>query len=112
MVVDIQYTKDNIAIVTLPERLDSHTYQDVRDDILPIVTENVNVLLDMTDVKYMSSAGLRMLLVVYRTITDHSGKMILVGVAQRLQDVMSMTGFLTHFIFADTIEAGINALRT
>jgi len=112
MTADIQYTEDNIAIVTLPDRLDSHTYQGIRDDILPIIKENISILLDMTSVKYMSSAGLRMLLVVYRAVNDQSGKMILVGVTQRLQDVMSMTGFLTHFLFADTIDDGINALET
>jgi len=112
MTVDIQTTDDGILVIQLPERLDSNTSQTVRDEVIPLIDEGTRCLLDMRTVKYLSSAGLRVLLVIYRTISDKDGRVILVGVSQRLQDVMSMTGFLSHFIFYDTIESGLSALST
>ena len=46
---------------------------------------------------YMSSAGLRMLLVIYRTIVGQGGKVVLVGLSEELQDTMALTGFLDFF---------------
>ena len=64
----------------------------------------------MTGVAYMSSAGLRMLLSLYRNISGNQGRIVLVGLSVELQDTMSMTGFLGYFTLADSVEAGLQAL--
>ena len=72
------------------------------------VSETNNVLLDHTKVDYVSSAGLRVLLMIYRQIKSKNGKVILVGVSEEIRDVMSMTGFINFFEIADNID---NALK-
>ncbi len=58
----------------------------------------------------MSSAGLRMLLIVYRNFTWKEGKLLLAGLPQSLKKAMTDTGFLQEFVLADTVEEGVAAL--
>jgi anti-sigma B factor antagonist len=64
----------------------------------------------MSKVPYMSSAGLRTLLSLYRQTTKEEGKLVLVGLSEELVDTMSVTGFLDFFIAKTTQEEGLAAL--
>ena len=59
---------------------------------------------------YMSSAGLRMFLLLNRTISDHHGGIALVGLSEEIRDTMDMTGFLKYFTTCETLKAGLEAL--
>lgn len=72
--------------------------------------KEVKVILDMTGVAFMSSAGLRMLVVLYRAIKGRGGKILLVGLSEDLQSTMTLTGFFNLFQHYPTLEAGVAAL--
>jgi anti-sigma B factor antagonist len=103
-------TNDDLAIVELVGNIDGSTASKVQAQVLPIAEANSRVILDMTQVPYMSSAGLRMLLSVYRQVLAKAGQVVLVGLAEELQDTMSVTGFLDFFTTCDTIDEGCAAL--
>jgi len=69
------------------------------------------VLIDMTRVDYMSSAGLRMMLSIHRQASGNKGQLVLVGLSEEIKDTMSATGFLNFFIIQDTLQAGLAALQ-
>ena len=52
---------------------------------------------DMTDMDYISSAGLRVMLEFYQTIEDNNGKMALDHVREDLLEIFELTKF-TDFI--------------
>jgi anti-sigma B factor antagonist len=70
-----------------------------------------DVELDMSQVSYMSSAGLRMMLLLYLQAAGRDSKIALVGLSEEIEDTMSATGFLDYFTTRDTVEAGLEALR-
>jgi anti-sigma B factor antagonist len=98
-----------VNIATLVGEIDAISAAIVQDKVLPLSVPSCKIILDMTKVAYMSSAGLRMLLSIYRHISGNEGKVILVGLSDELKDTMSMTGFLTYFIVQDTLETGLEA---
>ena len=53
---------EEIAKIQLGEELDSFNYKQVQESILAILEKNSSAVLDMTDCKYVSSTGLRVLL--------------------------------------------------
>lgn len=110
MDVEIE-TVDDVTVVTLAGRLDSTTSRQVRDDVMPHAEQTTSILLDMRQVRYMSSAGLRMLLSLHRTVDARGGSVVLVGLAETLQEVMSITGFLGFFTISDTREDGMATLK-
>jgi anti-sigma B factor antagonist len=106
----IQSIVQDVNVVRLAGDLDGNTAPNVQAQIMPLAIPKVKMILDMSGVSYMSSAGLRMLLVMYRTIISQSGKVVLVGLSEDIQDTMSMTGFLDFFTYLKTLDDGLKNL--
>ena len=102
-------TLELVTIVSLIGEIDAGTAAAVQEKVIPLALPTSRIILDMTTVAYMSSAGLRMLLSIYRHISGNKGQVILVGLSPELLDTMSMTGFLTYFNVQDTLDAGLQA---
>ncbi len=103
--------EQEITIITLSGELQRQTAPGIREKIIPLIAPDCKILLDMSDVSYMSSAGLRLLLLFYRQIEDQHGHVVLTGLQEMVQDTMSITGFLEFFTAYNTIEEGITALN-
>ena len=104
-------TKDSVIIVDIDGDIDGKTAHEIQEQLLPQIHAGSKVLLDMNGVGYMSSAGLRMLLSMYRRTQSHDGRIALAGLSQEISDIMAMTGFINHFTVCDSIEAGIRELN-
>lgn len=99
------------TIVKVTGDIDGNTAPAAQQQILPLVEPDCKLVLDMSGVQYMSSAGLRMLLMVYRRVPAVNGKIVLIGLSEDIEEVMSVTGFLDFFDTADSLEAGIAAVN-
>ena len=66
----------------------------------------------MSGVSYISSAGLRALLMLYRQMTANDGRVVLAGLTENIKDVMMVTGFLEFFDDYDTLQDGLAALQS
>lgn len=102
---------EQVTVVELVGDIDGSTASIVQGQVLPLAQTGGKMLLDMTQVPYMSSAGLRMLLSVYRQITAQDGQVVLVGLSEEIRDTMSITGFLDFFTDRETLDAGLEALK-
>jgi anti-sigma B factor antagonist len=101
---------EQVTVIEISGEIDSNTAPQAQERVLPLVQPGVKILLDMSGVEYMSSAGLRMLLSMYRQITRQNGGLVLVGLAEEIKDTMSITGFLNFFTTRDTVDEGLEAL--
>ncbi len=110
--MDINVTKQNeVTVVQVVGEIDGSTAPVAQEQILPAVQAGGKVLLDMSRLEFMSSAGLRMMLLLHRQATTSGGRVVLVGLSEEIQDTMSATGFLGYFTVVDTLEAGQKALQ-
>ncbi len=106
--MDITIRKEETAtIVVVNGEIDGRTAPQVQEKILPAVQEAKGLVMDLTGVTFMSSAGLRTLLLLYRQATARNLKVVLVGMSSEIKDTMSMTGFLGFFDVADTLAEGL-----
>jgi anti-sigma B factor antagonist len=99
-----------VTVVEIAGDIDSNTAPQAQERVLPLVQSGSKILLDMNGVEYMSSAGLRMLLSMYRQMSRQNGSMVLVGLREEIKDTMSVTGFLNFFTTRDTVDEGLQAL--
>jgi anti-sigma B factor antagonist len=104
-------TVQGVTVVELAGRIDSETTPEIQEQIVPLVGPKGKILLDMTQVSYISSFGLRMLLITYRQVSSNQGQLALVGLSERIRDVMSLTGSLRFFATHKTLEAGLAAFK-
>lgn len=51
------------------------------------------VVIDLADVPYMSSAGLRLLLVAHKTMSAKGGELRIANVQEDVREVLDITGF-------------------
>lgn len=101
----------NITAVFLAGEVNSRTTGRVEEALLPLVTPGCKLLLDMQNVVYMSSAGLRMLLLLHREVENKAGQIVLVGLQEMIRDTMAITGFLDFFQDCETVEEGLEFLK-
>ena len=101
--------EDNIKVVELIGEIDGKTAPVAQEQILSLASPGIRLMLDMTKLEYMSSAGLRMMVLLYRKFTEHDGKIVLVGLNDGIRDTMSATGFINFFVLSDNYESGLEA---
>jgi anti-sigma B factor antagonist len=99
-----------VSKIKLEGSIDGKTAPMVRDQITPALEKADRVILDMTQVNYLSSAGLRLLLLIYREFTARKGKLVLLNVSPEIQSVMSHTGFLNFFTLAGSETEAMRAV--
>ncbi|WP_244834733.1 STAS domain-containing protein [Clostridium sp. BJN0001] len=90
---DVDYKK----YITLTGKLDSNCSNEVTEKILDTVRENPNIVIDMKNCTYLSSAGLRTLLTIGKTIKLKSGYMSIINLVDDVKEIMEMTGFSSIF---------------
>jgi anti-sigma B factor antagonist len=101
---------DQVTVVAMTGDIDGNSAPEAQVRILPLAKPNAKIILDLHKVPFMSSAGLRLLLVVYRTLSGNGGKVALVGLSEEIADTMRLTGFLDFFSHHESLEAGLAAV--
>jgi anti-sigma B factor antagonist len=104
-------TVDGVTVVVMTGSIDGKNAPEVQQELLPLIDNHDALVLDMQGVTYMSSAGLRVMLLLYRQAASQDSHLALTGLAEEVEDVMTATGFLDFFTVADSVSAGIAKLK-
>jgi anti-anti-sigma factor len=105
------YTQDGHIIVGIDGSLDSNTVAAAEEKIMPLIDVKSCMILDLSKCNYVSSAGLRLLLMVTKQLAAKGGWLTLTGVCEEVKDVMEMTGFSCFFKAFKDIPAALEALK-
>lgn len=91
--MQINYNKEADKLTVAPNgRLDTTTAPEFEKTLGEILEGVSDLVLDMTNVEYVSSAGLRVILKVQKVMFNQ-GKMKLIGVNESVMEVFEITGF-------------------
>ena len=104
-------TVEDVKVLSVSGRIDANTSQQLQDVVLDTAHQSRKLLLDLSNVDYMSSAGLRVMLLLHREIHNNEGRVILVGLPERIHDAMEMTGFLKHFAVVPDVQSGLEMIN-
>ena len=102
---------DNISRVLMDGELDGQSAPHLESEILPLIQPNCKILLDMSGVSYISSIGLRALLLLHRETSSSDGRIAICCMPEMIYDTMLITGFLDFFEAYDSSEEALTALR-
>jgi len=92
MIINKTQTNEKI-VFALDGRLDTTTAPQLQEVLIPAFDETKRVELDFASVVYVSSAGLRVLLLGEKTAKTKNAEMVLSGVSTDVKEVFEMTGF-------------------
>ncbi len=96
--------RDNCLTATIVGKIDGQTAPELQAQLLEALAPATHAVFDVSQVRYMSSAGFRMLLLSYRSLAIRGGRVALVGLAEEIRDTMAMTGFLDFFLLCDDVD--------
>ena len=101
-----------VAIVKLAGRLDSSAAQPAEESFARVLDGGTpRLAVDMSQLEYISSAGLRVLLVVAKKVQQANGKMVLFGLVPHVREVFSVSGFDKIFAIQPDAAAAVAAVR-
>jgi anti-anti-sigma factor len=101
-----------VAIVKLAGRLDSSTAQPTEENFAQMLGSGTpRLAIDMSRLEYISSAGLRVLLVVAKKVQQAKGKMVLFGLVPNVREVFLVSGFDKIFAIQADADAAVAAVR-
>lgn len=104
-------TLNGINIVAFKGNLDGNSAQQAQDEVVPLLINNALVIFNLAECPYVSSAGLRVLLVIAKKLANIGGKGALANVPEEVKDVMEMTGFDNIFKTFNSIEEAIENIQ-
>lgn len=104
-------TKEDITIVDIIGRLDGRTAPQAQQEIIPLIDSDCLLVINMKECDYVSSAGLRVILMIGKKLAAVDGEGALANLSDEVKDIMEMTGFDHVFENYDSIESAIEAVR-
>ena len=88
----------NQIIANFSGRLDTAAAVKTAEDVKPLLeASNKEIILDCTELEYISSSGLRIFLSVRKEAAAHGSKVIVRNINDDIRQVFMMTGFISLF---------------
>ncbi len=81
------------AELRLDGRLDTTSAPAAQDAFLKVAGEYSQITLNFSNLLYVSSAGLRAILILQKQVNRTGGSLVLTNVAPAVMEVLEMTGF-------------------
>lgn len=108
--MDVSQTKyKRCDLYKVSGRVDSFTAPQLAEALAQSTSEGRhNIILDLSNTEYVSSAGLRVMIDVQKTCKSGSrGELVLVSVPKRIFETLELAGFVPLFRFFDDITAAV-----
>jgi anti-anti-sigma factor len=107
-----QEQSGDVVIVKLAGRLDSGTAPPAEQSFARVLAGGTpHLAIDMSKLDYISSAGLRVLLVVSKKAQQAHGKVVLFGLVSNVREVFSISGFDRIFPIEPDQAAAVAAMH-
>ena len=102
--MELDKRKENgMMIVTATERVDGVTSPELESYLADLVKETTaNIILDFSELKYISSAGLRVVLSMVKKLKTQKRDLFLSGLTGSVKDVFQLSGFYAILKIFDT----------
>ena len=103
-------TRDGVLVIQAAGRLDSSSAGELEAVLPARIQTNDKVVLNLTEVAYVSSAGLRVLLIGAKAARSGGKKLALAGLSDSVREVFAISGFTSLFVIAADVDGALAAL--
>jgi anti-anti-sigma factor len=108
-----QGSHGSVALVAPIGRIDTTTSPGFEQQLAKLVDGGArDVLVDLGGVEYISSAGLRVLLVLAKRLRAERGRLVLCGLTPPVRQVFELAGFVPLFTIDPSREAALGRFNS
>lgn len=106
----IDLDRSNIHLVKVEGRLDASFSSQLEDEIDLLLEKTKKIIMDFSEVTYLSSSGLRVLLSV-RKETENQGGLVLINLIDIVKKIIDVAELNDFFSQAKSVEEAIKILE-
>ncbi|NJN45740.1 MAG: STAS domain-containing protein [Candidatus Competibacteraceae bacterium] len=107
-----EQTHGKVLVISPAGRLDSLTYRSLEDHLSALIRNGKTTLvIDFTQLEYISSSGLRVLLMAAKQVRAAQGKLALAAMSASIREVFDISGFSSIFEIYPSAQEAIQAVE-
>ena len=100
--------QDGVIVIEVRGRLDSKSTAELEQKVLGLLdSDTQNLLVDMADLDYINSSGLRVLVMAYQRLKKSGGKLAISGTKDYIMEVFEIAGYHRLFNLFPNQEAAL-----
>jgi anti-anti-sigma factor len=104
-------SREGVVVIAPTGRIDTTTSGTVDEAIRRAVDGGARALVvDFAEIEYISSAGLRVFLVLAKRMRDLQGRLVLCGMPEPVRQVFRLAGFMPLFLIEPSRDAALAKL--
>ena len=104
--------KDNVFIFKISGRLDSNTSPEFEEKVTGAIEDgSYQMIIDLENLEYLSSAGLRVLLKTTKMLKNEDGRLVLCSLADYVREVFEISGFDTFLPIVGNFDEVLGVFR-
>lgn len=97
-----------VSVMSVSGRVDSATAPDLENSLKKLVeADKTQIVLDLKDVEYMSSAGLRAMVSTLKAVKRVNGDLRLANPSPRVEEVLRLAGLTSIFSIHPTQDEAV-----
>ena len=102
----------DMNVVSFNGRLDAYAANDVERELEPLLAdERVHLILNLAELEYISSSGLRVMLIALKKAKKQKGDVRLASLQPYVKEVFDIAGFTQLFKLFDNVEDAVNSFK-
>ena len=102
---------DDVAVIAIPDSRITHDTGESMHELLPSAPNPLKVVLDLSNITFLGSIGLTVLVVFLKRIKTAGGHLVIAGLTGQSREVMLVTRLDKAFEFRDDIGQAIAMLQ-
>jgi len=104
--------KDDLTIISLVGRLDTISAEELKNEIVPLIKNGgKKIIFNFVNLDYISSAGLRILLVATKMMKEKEGLLILCNINDFINEIFEISGFNQILSITNTFEEALVSIK-
>ncbi len=110
--IERQSPTEGVALLLAQGEIDAHSFEAVEDAVNETVDDGViKVLVDLSKVSYMSSAGIGVLIGSMNEVVDgHGGAFVLISPTASVLEVLESMGFTAVFTIVQSLDEALSSV--
>ena len=104
-------SRDKVDVITVSGRVDSNTSPELSETLADRAERRKHLVVELSEVDYMSSAGVRALVSALRSCDRNRRKLLLASLSARVAEVLELAGLRSVFEIYDSTGAALGVLN-
>lgn len=104
---------DGITVFSIEGHFDASMTNAVNEKVQDILqSDSIKIIFELSELNYISSSGLRILLFVAKKIKAKNGKVLLCSVDKNVQRILDISGLTELLPSCENVEAAIDSMKS